>query len=93
MPGYAKSIYLYYLFGNNNHIIKDDNQLLVLDQSMGWGDRLLGAMSCLNKCNIRYIGFDPNKALRYGYVDIMKLFNKSIINITDTYIEYKLSKI
>jgi hypothetical protein len=35
----------------------------MLDPSMGWGDRLLGAM----KMGVKYTGFDPNTKLHPGY--------------------------
>lgn len=59
MPAYAKELYKY--FGCPQ---------IVLDPCSGWGDRMLGA----EVANIqKYIGFDPNKSLRPGYSDIMKL--------------------
>ncbi len=58
MPGYARALYEY--FGATR----------VLDPCAGWGDRLTGAMvaSCVKK----YVGFDPNRNLRYGYSEIMR---------------------
>lgn len=93
MPGYVKALYEYLIdkIIDKNAVIYDPKYtpVNILDQSMGWGDRLLGAMSCLEKYpNVRYTGFDPNKSLRYGYADIMKLFNKDILEITDTFMEF-----
>lgn len=59
MPGYAKAIYQY--FGATT----------VLDPCSGWGDRLLGASAA--GCVRRYIGFDPNKCLRPGYAELLRV--------------------
>ena len=39
----------------------------VLDFSMGWGDRILGAHA--SEYVKKYVGFDPNQDLMQGYVD------------------------
>jgi len=105
MPGYARAIYLYYLTPYIPYIpsipsissislsvdkVPADEPLVILDQSVGWTDRLLGALSCINKIKngIRYVGFDPNKSLRSGCVDVMKLFGQELTEITDSYMEF-----
>lgn len=60
MPTYAKSIYEY--FGAKH----------VLDPCAGWGDRLVGAVTA--SCVETYVGFDPNRELIPGYVNIMAQF-------------------
>lgn len=44
----------------------------MLDPSMGWGDRLLGAM----KVGVSYRGYDPNKSLHTGYKRMINDFSK-----------------
>jgi hypothetical protein len=63
MPTYAKSIYEYFQVE------------CVLDPCAGWGDRLIGAT--VSNCVKKYVGFDPNRALIPGYVDIMRSFGHS----------------
>lgn len=46
----------------------------VLDLSMGWGDRILGAHT--SKYVKKYVGFDPNIDLYKGYVDQITLYQK-----------------
>lgn len=46
----------------------------VLDFSMGWGDRLLGAHA--SEYVKKYVGFDPNTNLFNGYVEQIKYYNK-----------------
>jgi 16S rRNA G966 N2-methylase RsmD len=46
----------------------------VLDFSMGWGDRILGAHA--SPYVKKYIGFDPNVNLLKGYVEQIKYYNK-----------------
>lgn len=60
MPGYAKSIFEY--FGGRR----------VLDPCAGWGDRMVAAAA--SKCVESYTGFDPNRALRRGYAQMMEVF-------------------
>jgi hypothetical protein len=47
-------------FGNTN----------VVDVSSGWGDRLIGALACVDS----YSGSDPNKNLQEGYNRIIEFF-------------------
>lgn len=58
-----------------------DANLLILDMSAGWGDRLITAISM----NAKYIGFDPNIKLKDGHDRIIKLFGNS----TDHRIRYE----
>jgi len=44
----------------------------VLDTSMGWGDRLVGAMTC--PLVTEYVGCDPNKSLNQCYKNIYKMY-------------------
>jgi len=45
------------------------NNAVILDPSMGWGDRLIAALAC----HVRtYHGFDPNKKLQIAYKKIVK---------------------
>lgn len=77
MPIYAKSIYQY--FGCPK---------IVLDPCSGWGDRLLGAeTSGIEK----YIGFDPNIDLRYGYSRIMSLLEHSVTELSRNYMKFSNS--
>jgi hypothetical protein len=69
MPAYAKTIYEYF------------NAKNVLDPCMGWGDRLLGAAA--SGVVKRYVGFDPNKSLRPGYAQVLKLFGHGISHMSD----------
>jgi hypothetical protein len=43
----------------------------VLDISAGWGDRLAGALAC-DKVK-RYVGFDPNRALKPGHDEVRRI--------------------
>lgn len=65
MPMYAKSIYEY--FGAKK----------VIDQCMGWGDRMCGALS--SSCVQRYVGFDPNVNLVPGYKKIQSDFGNKVL--------------
>jgi len=77
MPAYAKELYKY--FGSPK---------IVLDPCSGWGDRILGA----EVANIEtYIGFDPNKALRPGYSDIMKLCGHIPVELSQNWIKFSNS--
>lgn len=46
----------------------------VLDLSMGWGDRILGAHA--SESVKKYVGFDPNLNLIQGYVNQIKYYQK-----------------
>lgn len=46
----------------------------VLDFSMGWGDRLVGAHA--SKSVKRYVGFDPNVSLHNGYMNQIQSYNE-----------------
>jgi hypothetical protein len=46
----------------------------VLDPSAGWGDRMLGAAAAGVE---RYLGVDPNRALRSGYDEIIEFLRAS----------------
>jgi hypothetical protein len=50
------------------YIYKKYNAKSVLDFTMGWGGRMLGAMSL----NINYTGIDTNKNLQEGYVKMIE---------------------
>jgi len=45
----------------------------VLDFSMGWGDRILGAHTA--KSVKKYVGYDPNINLFEGYINQIKFYN------------------
>lgn len=47
---------------------------VVMDMSMGWGDRLIAALS---SPVAKYIGFDPNTSLYPAYQSIIRDFNES----------------
>lgn len=49
-----------YLYERYTEHIKDQDAINVYDPSMGWGGRILGAMSVKDDRNIHYIGTDPN---------------------------------
>jgi 16S rRNA G966 N2-methylase RsmD len=50
----------------------------ILDMSSGWGDRLLGAMSC----NIDlYYGVDPNSCLHPNYKKMIEFFKPQLVNL------------
>jgi hypothetical protein len=74
MPGYAKSIYEFF------------QARRVLDPCAGWGDRLTGA--CISSCVEEYIAFDPNRSLRPGYTDIMKVLGHQLIECNDTMLRF-----
>lgn len=61
-PSTAKAIYDYF------------NAETVLDFSMGWGDRLVGAHA--SKSVKRYVGFDPNKNLYQKYMNQIGEYDK-----------------
>jgi len=46
----------------------------VLDFSMGWGDRILGAHA--SEYVKKYVGFDPNHDLMAGYIEQIKFYQK-----------------
>ncbi len=71
-PSTAKAIYDYF---------KAES---VLDFSMGWGDRLLGAHT--SDYVKRYVGFDPNEALHKNYQK--QLAHYTIINPTNKYFSF-----
>jgi len=60
-PSAAKAIYDYF------------QAETVLDFSMGWGDRILGAHT--SKYVKKYVGFDPNINLLGGYIEQIKYYN------------------
>ena len=66
-PVYARAIYEYF------------NAKIVLDPSAGWGDRMIGAFYA---GVTEYIGFDPNRDLREGYIKIMELLGVSLKELT-----------
>lgn len=53
------------------HMGKDVTELEVLDSSSGWGDRLIGFLSCNVKS---YTGVDPNTLLQEPYKEIIKRY-------------------
>lgn len=61
-PSAAKAIYDYF------------KAETVLDFSMGWGDRILGAHT--SDYVKKYVGFDPNHNLLTGYVEQIKQYGK-----------------
>jgi hypothetical protein len=77
MPAYAKAIYEYF-----------QRPQVVLDPCAGWGDRLLGAEVA---GVAKYIGFDPNLALRPGYSEIMSTCGHQPISLTSTSLQFSNS--
>ena len=57
------------LFTSTSRIKLSD--VIMLDPSSGWGDRLIGAAAAGIK---KYIGFDPNPRLADCYKDMIKMF-------------------
>ena len=74
IPLYAKAIYEHFYINNNM------TELRVLDPCAGWGDRLIAAVTSKVKY---YVGFDPNKNLRIGYVKLMELFSITLTSMTN----------
>ena len=70
MPGYAKAIYDFF------------KAETVLDPCAGWGDRLTGAAA--SSIVKKYVAFDPNRNLRYGYSSIMKQYGIRLGSVTDS---------
>lgn len=70
----AKSIYEYFAKLLNSDID-------VLDPCAGWGDRLIGALSC--KKIQHYLAYDPNIKLKKGHDSIIDSFLYSINDIID----------
>lgn len=52
---------------------KDDDTFKVLDLTMGWGGRMIGAISSIHNLqkNIKYVGFDTNTELIKPYNDLI----------------------
>ena len=53
-------------------LIKELKSKKILDFSSGWGDRLIGAMTCVSRIKY-YCGIDPNKKLHKGYSNMKKI--------------------
>tara|TARA_E500000331_G_scaffold74267_1_gene69314 strand:+ start:1782 stop:3029 length:1248 start_codon:yes stop_codon:yes gene_type:complete len=49
-----------FLYTHFTDDIKDQNEIIIYDPSMGYGGRLLGCLSVNKDRNIHYIGTDPN---------------------------------
>ena len=58
------------------------NARKILDISSGWGDRLIGAMSC--DIDI-YDGFDPNPCLHKNYKNMIDFFKRDVVNKNAVY--------
>jgi hypothetical protein len=58
------------------------NARKILDISSGWGDRLIGAMSCDIDS---YDGFDPNPCLHKNYKKMMEFFKHDVVNKNAVY--------
>jgi len=56
-------------------MIKMFNGKSILDFSAGWGDRLLGALSCDDIIDF-YCGVDPNTCVHPNYQKMIRFFNK-----------------
>jgi len=54
-------------------LIKELKSKKILDFCSGWGDRLIGAMTCDDRIKY-YCGIDPNKKLHKGYSNMKKSF-------------------
>lgn len=70
---YARVAVMMFKATTAKHIYTKYNAKHVLDPTMGWGGRLLGALSL----GISYTGFDTNLALRKPY---QRMINELIIN-------------
>src|SRR3990167_8324090 len=53
------------------HSIGDPKEMIVLDPSSGWGDRLLAAAACEV---MKYTGYDPNAGLEKKYLQVIEDF-------------------
>lgn len=74
MPGYAKALFDYF------------QAKTVLDPCSGWGDRLTGAMAA--SAVTKYVGFDPNKSLRPGYAQLLKLFGHDCMHRSEKMLSF-----
>jgi hypothetical protein len=79
MPSYAKKIYDF-----SCHTLCGTQQAVVLDPCAGWGDRFLAAT--VSERVSRYIGFDPNRLLRAGYINIASACGIGVKEVCDDYI-------
>jgi len=71
--------YLYEKY--TNHLVKENRDIIIYDPSMGWGGRLLGALSVKDDRRIHYVGTDPNPENVHvdgvsKYSHIVKFFNE-----------------
>jgi hypothetical protein len=55
-PMIAKALYEKY----TEHLVDKQKTITIYDPSMGWGGRILGAMTVKDDRNIHYVGTDPN---------------------------------
>lgn len=72
-----------YLYERYTKHIAGNDRVVIFDPSMGWGGRLVGALSIDSRRNIHYVGTDPNTDhdIRTGvtkYHDIADFFNGHI---------------
>jgi tRNA1(Val) A37 N6-methylase TrmN6 len=70
MPLFAKAIYEHF------------DAETVLDPCGGWGDRLIAAAA--SPQIKKYVSFDPNRALRPGYAQLMSLMGHDMVQIDET---------
>lgn len=82
---------------NNSEGFPPQSKIKILDLSMGWGGRLIGAMAIgHSQVNIEYVGYDTNKSLKIPYEALINqiypnkganihLHFKDFINVNDDY--------
>ncbi len=66
-----------YLIEKFTSHVKDD-QIYYYDPSMGWGGRLLGALSVRDDVQVKYIGTDPNTDNIGRYKKLEKLYKENV---------------
>jgi 16S rRNA G966 N2-methylase RsmD len=67
------------------YLFKDGQPIDMLDISAGWGDRAIGALAAGVR---RYLGYDPNTALKAGHDEIIKMF-AGTTNIEIRYVPFE----
>lgn len=70
---------------------QDDNKdIKILDLTMGWGGRLIGALASQASNKITYVGYDTNVNLKKPYIDLLKeLYNLDYSIINDNVIHFE----
>ena len=70
--------YLYERFTMNLKRDNPNEPLNVYDPSMGWGGRLLGALSVRDDLRVNYIGTDPNSDNMSRYCEVYETYTRNI---------------